>query len=608
MACFIKFKGITTFKLLCLFSIYFIFPLFNLVYAEGKSCDPDMNWSPKIFNGPVFYVATDTGVQGEGSIDKPFSDLQHAMDLAPDGSIIKLLPGIHTAHPEPYTDPSCGNCEPNSTKTPRATVGFRIKDKSLKILGSGADSTILKTNSGYGLYVNNSCESELSELTITGGVRDIDPDASDGAVVVRESRLIIQNLIISNNNGLLPAPNYYPGIAGIVARERSDLVIINTKIANNSWDGVAVYNSGKIRLYNSVIKEGYGVGVGTTGSAKSIIINNNISNYWKGIGAFADSEVIAYNNTIHHNLGWGMYAGTTGKIDYSNNTVAYNDMNGVTLSQVNNGIFQNNLIAFNGLYREKRYPENSFGGRSGLRLYTQESQWQIRYNVLYGNRLSNWIRHDNNFLPENQWQSGNLSEDPKLVSEFNLIPQSESSIQDKGNPELLDPNGTRSDIGATGGPYANSNSPFPPEIPKNLTAKCNPSAINCTFSWSSDNNATYYLFRADDKANEWTGSCENKKPEDMCLNISSPVFTGNTIPYASYDWWVHSCNESGCSEPTQASFTALAGDITGDGKIDYLDFAQFKLKFNTSDSSSDLNSDSKVNLFDLNHLVRNFKR
>ena len=137
----------------------------------------------------------------------------------------------------------------------------------------------------------------------------------------------------------------------------------------------------------------------------------------------------------------------------------------------------------------------------------------------------------------------------------------------------------------------------------NFSSRCNQSGTKCLIRWPNTN-SHHYDFQLNDLSNDW--NCSN--PNDTCISLTGNSFVVWTSPDRSYDWWVHSCNESGCSESTHASFTALAGDITGDGKIDYLDFDSLKLKFNTTDSSSDLNSDSKVNLFDLNLIAKNFKR
>ena len=69
----------------------------------------------------------------------------------------------------------------------------------LPILGSGQDSTSLITGAGYGVLFVNSPGSQISNLKITGGHRDRDGNATDAAIVVRNSKVAISKCLITDN-------------------------------------------------------------------------------------------------------------------------------------------------------------------------------------------------------------------------------------------------------------------------------------------------------------------------------------------------------------------------------------------------------------------------
>lgn len=419
----------------------------------GDPCARTMDWSPRPFGGPAVYVSAAASRDGgTGTQADPYGDLQRAIDAAPDGAVLRLSAGNYAATATPYVDPACANCAVGSTKTPAATRGFIIKDKRfLAIEGAGPGSTTLITNAGYGVFVEDACEVHLLEVAVTGGKRDPDGDASNGAVFARRARVVLNNVTITNNLELLPG-NSYPGIIGVVCREDSDVLVLGCTITDNSWDGVAVYKQGRVRVFASRIARGKGVGVGVTFDGKAQVVSSDISYYWKGIGAFVDARVEARNNTVHEQLGWGLWAAGRGYLDAVNNTVAYNDQLGVFLGDPETtGRFVNNVVAFNGLDRWKSYPAATFG-QGGIRGPAGAANpFAPAHNVLFGNRTVDWLGTDGG-TPAVEWGSTNLNVDPKFAGEYALRPSAGSPLVDSGDPAILDKDGSRSDVGATGGP------------------------------------------------------------------------------------------------------------------------------------------------------------
>ena len=105
-------------------------------------------------------------------------------------------------------------------RTKLTSVGFSIQGKTIAIQGADRSSTQLVTGAGYGVLVEDA-DVALWDLTITGGVRAEDGNATDAAVVVRRSAALIENVAIEDNTDLRDGTDTYPGIAGVAGREES---------------------------------------------------------------------------------------------------------------------------------------------------------------------------------------------------------------------------------------------------------------------------------------------------------------------------------------------------------------------------------------------------
>ena len=125
------------------------------------------------------------------------------------------------------------------------------------------------------------------------------------------------------------------------------------------------------------------------------------------------------------------------------------------------GTFVNNLVAYNGLFRVKRYGETTFGGRMGVRggAPSEQPDLNAAYNVVFGNQLNDWVLQDGTTPIDPTTLGTNRITDPGLVSESSLVPKAGSALLDTGDPALTDPDGSRSDVGATGGPFAGKTGP-----------------------------------------------------------------------------------------------------------------------------------------------------
>jgi len=101
---------------------------------------------------------------------------------------------------------------------------------------------------------------------------------------------------------------------------------------------------------------------------------------------------------------------------------------------------------------------------------------------------------------------------------------------------------------------------FPPGgAPIITTSYCESSAFASYAGWSAVPGATSYDVRINDTtAAAWNGTCStpgNPNGGNYCANIGGTSTAWTGISGHTYDWWVHSCNAGGCSEPAYSSFT-----------------------------------------------------
>ncbi|MBI3872337.1 MAG: right-handed parallel beta-helix repeat-containing protein [candidate division Zixibacteria bacterium] len=367
-------------------------------------------------------------------------DLQTAIDAARSGDTLRLSAGTFEAKPTKFIDTLCGNCQEH--KTPhQASYGFRVHDKSLWIVGAGTGETILVTKAGYGVFFDNCSEAGITHLAISGGVRDTSGLATDAGIVARHCRLTVEDCWIRDNT-------QYPeslivGIGGVMGREGAELQILNNRITNNTWDGVALYRGAQATIADNEIVKGRGAGVGITWDATATVLRNRVSGFWKGIGSFGATRVVCRNNVVFNLVGWGIIATGTSYMDCTNNIIYQNGNCGFGLwGPEVHGRLANNVIVRNGWRDQWVCP------KVGVWNYGNPIYFPMSNNVMWDNVEADWRD-----MPDYTDENGNVHADP-LWDTLTFSPLPGSPLIDNGSTELTDPDGTRSDIGIYGGPQA----------------------------------------------------------------------------------------------------------------------------------------------------------
>lgn len=225
-------------------------------------------------------------------------------------------------------------------------------------------------------------------------------------------------------------------------------------------------------------------------SVKNLIIKNN--SYGIYIFNMFSGTVTIDHNVIINNLNDGITGNTGGQLLITNNTIAYNGRSGYTdWAGGGSRIFKNNIIVLNGWYGA---------------YFNQNSGRTILYNDTWGNTRGNYYYGNISCCDPNAAQfsftpnpgTGESSLEPKFISTSDYHLQSSSPMINAGDPALIDPDGSHSDIGAyyfSGGTPADT---IAPSTPTNLTATVISSTqINLSWTASTDNVVVmgYRIFR-----------------------------------------------------------------------------------------------------------------
>ncbi len=336
---------------------------------------------------------------------------------------------------------------------------------------------------------------------------------------------------------------------GFISVDVSDSCLFqgfNIKVYYNTTKGYGIVLRGQsIARDNQVDTSWYGMYASYTGSKIPVAYRNILNNVHTGIDIFNSSALIR-GNIIYTDL---TYRGINiGAFDYfytplidSNYIVA--GQTGISMVFGTKATISNNKIFLIGnnssygiiggnedtmwVYNNFIYAANSFYGLSNFWTpafnYNNISTGQFtdaalltgNQNVVKNNNITKGIKgvvvqtgHNPIVQYNNSWandvnysgltpDSTNLSVNPMVVNEdstqgnldFHL--QKYSPLIDRGDPDIQDKDGTRSDIGLYGGPFGESYKyqDLPPRVPVNLTASLDTNYI--LLQWNKNTEADF---------------------------------------------------------------------------------------------------------------------
>ncbi|MBK7379786.1 MAG: hypothetical protein IPJ03_12390 [Ignavibacteriales bacterium] len=369
----------------------------------------------------------------------------------------------------------------------------------LSLIGAGMDSCVIDTreivtSSFHAVEVVDSCIFKGFYVIVS-----YDSDIGDGIAGGGKS-LITMNKTSNATDGILVGqdPTVYKNIClnnrtGIEIFNSNSLVRSNI-ISSNLYQDFGIDISAFDLTFTPVIDSNYiettGHGIGIAFGSKPTITNNTIilkADFAKGyFGSYTDTAKI-FNNLIlsGENLlnSSGLISSTSPHLVFDNYISNEFGDDGMVIQTINNHII-NNVVT---------------NGTNGIR--TGNNPTSI---FKYNNSWNNDVNYSG-FTPD----STNLSVDPMVVNDdstkgdldFHL--QKYSPLIDAGDPNILDRDGSRSDVGLYGGPYGWSYTynDLAPRPPHNLTAVVEDGLIKLTWNKNTEADFSHYRIYRDTVTN-----------------------------------------------------------------------------------------------------------
>ena len=333
------------------------------------------------------------------------------------------------------------------------------------------ESVTVKGYANVGITTGNeNTKTRISSVTIDGGARGLyGLYANDHAIVH------IQDSIVTNNS-----------LYGIYLNHFAEAEIFNNKMTNSGVYAVKMMKSSHARMLSNTIQannsgiwlkqtsfasiekntiqENKGFGITIQGDAHANIVANIIRNNNEGISV---SNVPSQNEILQGIL----------SVEVNNNVINKNNGSGIKLydvydaqqtvpqkltASIKNNTLVGNAIGIDALTDDNENTEiinniMAFNLNTGMAAYdhaTHQAFKRFEYNIYFGNTINYGAQNLHGFtvpIPSSNSEIDPLFIESKLP-DYHLQPS--SPARNTGDPAILNPNGTQSDIGAYGGPKA----------------------------------------------------------------------------------------------------------------------------------------------------------
>lgn len=285
-----------------------------------------------------------------------------------------------------------------------------------------------------------------------------------------------------------------------------DLRASNIKVYKNYFfnirGGVFMWSSNSIVRKNEIyiLTDQAGVGVfimAITDSYSPLIDSNNIMTIGDGIVKSLGSRPRIINNSISLSGGEGIWLSISDSTYIFNNRIFVKsggraiDQNAVPYLQLFNNYCTGNIGDAISILPNNSVKNNVVTNANKGVVFMGSGNFIFHYNDIWNNNINY-----TGYTPD----STNISLDPMIVNDdttqgdldFHL--QMFSPLIDTGDPNILDKDSTKSDIGLYGGPYGESYIyiDLPPRSPVNLTAEVDSSIVTLRWNKNTEADFSYY--------------------------------------------------------------------------------------------------------------------
>jgi hypothetical protein len=358
----------------------------------------------------------------------------------------------------------------------------------LSLIGSGTDSCIVDSRN-FPLSNNKTITMQDSCL-VTG-------------FYIRSSTNFTYGYGISaiGQTGLITKNKFSEANIGIELRNSN--IIVYKNYFFNIRGGVYVWNSNSIVRKNEIYiltdQAGTGIGIAALNDNYSPSVDSNIiMTIGDGIVKSLGSRPRIINNSISLRGGEGIQLSYSDSVYIFNNRIFVKSggegiyQYGPTYLQLFNNYFTGNLGDAITILPDNSVKNNVVTNANKGVVFMGSGNFVFQYNNIWNNNIN-----CSGFIPD----STNLSVDPMIVNddttqgELDFHLQMYSPLIDAGDPNILDRDGSRSDIGLYGGPYGESYfyQDLAPKKPKGLFAYVEDSTI--TLAWNKNTEADFSHYR-----------------------------------------------------------------------------------------------------------------
>ncbi|MBP9583432.1 MAG: hypothetical protein KBE38_14830 [Ignavibacterium sp.] len=388
---------------------------------------------------------------------------------------------------------------------------------------------------------------------------------NQGAGILTVKNIIIRNCRIQNDQ---------IGISIINEGSTIEKVII-TNISNTGvFGGCSAFDC--INMFkNSLIIVNSNNATGLKTASGNYYINNNIilftgtNSMESGISVGATKKVFIENNLICR-FNQSIFFDTvidTGFI--KNNILVYQSGQGASSSIWSSGnkLFANNIILANNI--RGMYHSGSGFIRSNYNIFWKNEQDLFGLN--YG---------DSDRVADPMFKNDTI---PTANENYDFHLQKYSPAIDKGDPNILDVDGTRSDIGMYGGPFGESYTyqDLVPLAPRNLSAVVDTTQILLKWNHNTEADTAYYKVYRDTTVNFTLDSTKLVSSASDTFFVQLPPYFGSKYVY-KITCVDNQGNESKPSEEVIVDLTSVSTDDYPMTINDYLLYPNYPNPFNPS--------------------------
>jgi len=296
----------------------------------------------------------------------------------------------------------------------------------------------------------------------------------------------------------------YNNIEGIVDHYGIPMKFIKGNKVTKCWAGIFIRKCPEI--VNNLIDSCDG-GISASTEATSLIQNNTITRCSEGIyGAFSPHYPRIVKNVIH-TVHRAISIMLNDSLLMCNNLIYdvtwLNSVGVGDATFTKKQIIKNNTISGNKSYQVLHGSGDSdirnnivFGGSTGILAYGSGVVLTLGYNDLWDN-TQNYNTQNGGSVDTSL--GGNIYLDPMFVGGNDYHLQYASPCIDAGDPNIKDPDSSRSDIGCYGGPWGETYiyQDYPPKAPDSLKATSLNDMIVLSWKPNTESDLSHYLVYRD---------------------------------------------------------------------------------------------------------------